>query len=158
MGTGWIIPEADVFFGTATTSWPSSTKAELSAILTLLLALPVELQSITINTDSQSAIDNIQKYTGLSIRAKSKIPNIMIVDQIWRIVKAKQIAISMVKVKGHSGDFYNDMADTITKEAAAKGMVDQSSIFHMGTNLHSQLTFSLTWAKNGWDGAWRKNF
>src|SRR2546429_287283 len=146
MGTGWIIPEADVSFGTATTSWPSSTKAELSAILILLLALPVGLHSVKVHTDSQAAIDSIQKYNELSIKAKSKLPNVMLVDQIWRISKVKQIELTMIKVKGHSRDFYNDIADAIAKEAAAKGMIDQSGIFQMFTNLHSQLRFSLMWA------------
>src|SRR6266480_6747719 len=82
----------------------------------------------------------------------------MIVDQIWRIIKAKQIELSMAKVKGHSGDPYNDMADNIAKDAAAKGMVDQSHIFSMNTNVHSSFTFSLTGAGERWDGAWRKNF
>src|SRR2546429_6006305 len=158
MAKGWITPEADVSFGTATVLWPSSTKAELSAILTLLLAIPVGLQSITVHTDSQSAIDSIQKYARLSLRTKSKTPNIMIVDQIWRIIKAKQIELLMAKVKGHSGDLYNDMADSIAKDAAAIGMVDQSHIFHMNTNLHSSFTFLLTGAGERWDGAWRKNF
>src|SRR5256884_6001610 len=38
------------------------------------------------------------------------------------------------------------------------GMVDQSHIFHMNTNLHSSFTFSLTGTGERWDGAWRKNF
>lgn len=158
MGLGWVIPEVDISFGAATTLWPSSTKAELNAILLLLLALPVDIQSITVYTDSQAAIDTIVKYNDLSIRAKSKIPNIMIVDQIWRTVKAKQIDLIMYKVKGHSGDFYNDLVDTIVKDAAAKGMVDHACNFWLFTNLHLQLRFSLTWADDNWNGNWRKNF
>ena len=36
MGAGWVIPDVDMSYGLATVLWPSSTKAELSAILLLL--------------------------------------------------------------------------------------------------------------------------
>ena len=40
MGSGWYIPTLDISYGCASTGWPSSTKAELIAIWTAVLAIP----------------------------------------------------------------------------------------------------------------------
>lgn len=61
MGSGWIItspapnPESISFKGTSQ-YFPSSTKAEIIAIFTALITCPSN-SSVTINTDSQAAID-----------------------------------------------------------------------------------------------------
>lgn len=158
MGIGWIIPEAELSFKVATILWPSSTKAELSAILSLLLVLPVKIQSIVIHTDSQAAIDNISRYQALSLRAISKIPNSMLIEQIWKVANTKQITLTMRKVKGHLGDHYNEVADLLAKEAATQGLVDPASIFRWSTILHSQQPFTLIWKDRTWEGVWRKTF
>ena len=59
MGSGWYIPTLDISYGCASTGWPSSTKAELIAIWTAVLAVPSNFSHINIYTDSQAAIDGI---------------------------------------------------------------------------------------------------
>jgi len=61
MGSGWFIPHLDISYGCASTHWPSSTKAELIAIWTAVLAIPMHINDVNIFTDSQAAIDGISK-------------------------------------------------------------------------------------------------
>ena len=66
MGCGWIItntPNPITFF-CKTILWPSSTRAELTAIWTALLALPSHANAI-IHTDSQAALDGIKKCSSI---------------------------------------------------------------------------------------------
>ena len=87
MGSGWIIPQLDIKYGCASTHWPSSTKAELIAIWTAILAIPIWITTINIFTDSQAAIDSINKAkTSLwNVRQYTKTPNSMIIEQILRL-------------------------------------------------------------------------
>ncbi|GET56229.1 RNA-directed DNA polymerase from mobile element jockey-like [Rhizophagus irregularis DAOM 181602=DAOM 197198] len=72
-------------------NWPSSTRAEIAAIHAALTVTP-PFSTVTIHTDSQSAID------GLRLCATFSYSN-------------------TVKVKGHSGNFYNDYADSLANSA-----------------------------------------
>ena len=116
MGSGWIIPSLNITFGCASTMWPSSTKAELIAIWTALLAVPQMINSVTIFTDSQASLDGIDRFKPQNIRKYSQSPNGSIIEQIIRIILIKQLSISWVKVKGHSGDTHNDTADDLAKK------------------------------------------
>jgi hypothetical protein len=62
MGTGWVIlndkEEVILECSNSITEWPSSTRAELGAILSALLVLQTR-QRVNIFTDSQAAIDSI---------------------------------------------------------------------------------------------------
>ena len=119
MGSGWYIPTLDISYGCASTDWPSSTKAELVAIWTAVLAVPANFSHINIYTDSQAAIDGITNglKSTWSIRQYSKIPNATIIEQIIKTMEIKGQDIKLIKVKGHSGNVFNDIADDIAKNA-----------------------------------------
>lgn len=120
MGFGWIRLCDDtpplIFHGNTILS-PSSTKAECFAILTALLICPPN-SSVTIYTDSANCINTFDRInnTLTSSRQLLKIPN----HQIWRLIKdiirKNSITVSFKKVKAHSGNEYNDLADAEAKK------------------------------------------
>ena len=65
MGTGWIIfdERSDRIIAQSIgriKKWPSSTRAELGAIVSTLLVLPLR-QKATIHTDSKAAMDSLKQ-------------------------------------------------------------------------------------------------
>src|ERR1041384_5804131 len=130
MGSGWYIPTLDISFGCVTTGWPSSTKAELVTIWMAVLVTPATYNQINIYTDSQAAIDGITngQQPSWSVRQFSKTPNAAIIEQIIKTVVTKGQTIRLFKVKGHSGDVYNDIADDIAKNAVLVAHQDPSYI------------------------------
>src|SRR5207237_4259450 len=101
-------------------NWPSSTRAELGAIWSALLTAPCEAKT-HIFTDSKATIEAIKKYnTNNKIRSWFKIKNRSIVSQIKSCCKAKGLNLILHKVKGHSGNKWNDQADSLTKEGIIK--------------------------------------
>ena len=102
----------------ATEKWFSSTRAELVAILIAILVTPGE-KEVEIRTDSKAAILAIKKGLATDKARKwLKIKNNGLIASIAEIVKTKQLLLHLTKVKGHSGDFYNDLADLRAKEGA----------------------------------------
>ena len=85
------------------------------------------INSVTIFTDSQASLDEINGFKPHNTRKYSQSPNGSIIEQIIRIILIKQLSISWVKVKGHSGDLHNDAADDIAKKAA-KLAQDQNNL------------------------------
>ena len=65
MGCGWLIPEEDISFSFSTSKWPSSTRAELMAIWSILLTVPIK-SKLNIMTDSAAAIQGIEKGRNIS--------------------------------------------------------------------------------------------
>jgi RNase H. len=59
MGSGWTTEECDLQFYFGVKNWPSSTRAELMAIWSIVMVLPVNT-SAKIYTDSAAAIQGIQ--------------------------------------------------------------------------------------------------
>src|SRR6266487_1834566 len=60
MGSGWISLNGNCSFSCSTSTWPSFTRAELLAIYTALLTVPIN-RSVIIKTDSQAAIDRFYR-------------------------------------------------------------------------------------------------
>ncbi len=81
MGIGWVVVNYDTLeFSASAILWPSSTKAEMLACLTVLLVVQVKAQ-VTIYTDSTATIirfDQIDGFINLSVRKKEKISNFQI--------------------------------------------------------------------------------
>ena len=155
MGSGWYIPDFDIQYGCATTSWPSSTKAELIAIWTAVLAIPSVYGKINIFTDSQAAIDGITNSTKdtWTIRQYLKTPNAMIIEQIIKTVSTKGQSIQLTKVKGHSGNVFNDVADEIANRAVITAHQDPAHFLLIQHHLmQSRLHFKLYWRNTPWDG------
>ncbi|CAB4483140.1 unnamed protein product [Rhizophagus irregularis] len=129
MGTGWVIlnnkDEVILECNSSITDWPSSTRAELGAILSAILVLQTG-QKANIITDSQAAIDSINHTrTNLTngknkTRTWCKCNNYSIVSSIINLIDSKQLEIKLVKVKGHSGVKGNEEADRVAKNNTKK--------------------------------------
>src|SRR6185436_12010160 len=120
MGFGWVIPEFKNYerltFRGNIKNFPSSTRAELMAVFTALIVMPTR-SKVIIYTDSACAIQNIKiiikQINTREIWTKNKNP--VILQMINDIVKEKRLKIICHKVKAHSGDKYNEIADSLAK-------------------------------------------
>ncbi|GBB94988.1 hypothetical protein RclHR1_02460008 [Rhizophagus clarus] len=129
MGTGWVIlnEEEEVMLecSNSITDWPSSTRAELGTILSVILVLQIG-QKANIFTGSQVAIDSI-KYIRTSlasgknkIRVWCKCNNYSIINSIIKLIDSKLLEIILIKVKGHSEIKGNEEADRVAKNDTKK--------------------------------------
>ncbi|GES74374.1 ribonuclease H-like domain-containing protein [Rhizophagus clarus] len=100
---------------------PSSTRAEIFSILTVLLSIPSH-SSCVINTDSQNCITTFYKFINehrtLSIRQQLKINNYDLWYTIRELVFQKHLIVTFIKVKAHDGIVENDLADNLAKAGA----------------------------------------
>jgi len=90
------------------------------AVLTVLLTVPAN-SALSIYTDSAATIDGMAKvhqFSELSVRKREKIPNFPIWIIIAYVMDVLNLTIRMIKVKAHSGDRLNELADQIAKAAA----------------------------------------
>ena len=87
MGAVFIIQQDESLFSFAQVkNWPSSTKAKLAAIFIALLTMPVKAQ-VTIHTDSQCAIQSIQKFQLISSQYWLKSTNTLWLLNIDSIIQ-----------------------------------------------------------------------
>ncbi|PKY59604.1 hypothetical protein RhiirA4_482478 [Rhizophagus irregularis] len=120
MGYGWTtsnLTNVNITYNGSLKFFPSSTKAETMAILTALIVCP-SFGKITINTDSQAAIDSFHKSKNLhstSPRRYNKINNNILWSSIHYIIKELSLQVRFIKVKAHSGNAFNDIADIQAK-------------------------------------------
>ena len=156
MGSSWTILDIPLSFSCAVVNWPSSTRAELIAIWTALLASP-SLAHIEIFTDSKAAMDAISAFNQLSIRQKISHPNSSVINHILYLTNTKQLRITYTKVKSHSGNVGNDIADDLAKDIVIKardtpGLIISTTCIHNG-----QYNYNLHWNNQPWEGAMRRN-
>ncbi|CAB4400586.1 unnamed protein product [Rhizophagus irregularis] len=129
MGTGWVIindkNEVIMECSSSITEWPSSTRAELGAILSVILVLQTG-QRANIFTDSQATIDSIN-HTRINltneknkIRIWCKSNNYSIISSIINLIDSKHLGVKLTKVKGHSGVKGNEEADRVAKNDTGK--------------------------------------
>ncbi|GBC53064.1 ribonuclease H-like domain-containing protein [Rhizophagus irregularis DAOM 181602=DAOM 197198] len=100
-------------------NWPSSTRAEIAAIHAALTVTPPS-STVTIHTDSQSAIDGLRLCATFSYsnsRLYYKTTNFELWAIIEHLISSKSLSVTAVKVKGHSSNFYNDYADSLANSA-----------------------------------------
>ncbi|CAB4426586.1 unnamed protein product [Rhizophagus irregularis] len=120
MGYGWTtsnLSNCNITYNGSLQYFPSSTKAETMAILTALVVCP-EFGIITIFTDSQAAIDSFHKSKNLhtiSPRRFNKINNNILWSSIHFIIQTLSLKVKLSKVKAHSGNQFNDIADIQAK-------------------------------------------
>src|SRR6266498_1394443 len=103
--------------------WPSSTKAEMLAYLTALLTAPCR-SKVKIYTDSQATIDRFYRlpdFSHLSARKREKHTNYPIWYAMSYIIDHLDLNVMMIKVKAHSDDQLNDLADQLAKKAIQEG-------------------------------------
>ena len=123
-------------------------KSRISSHLDSVLAVPSNFSHINIYTDSQAAIDGITngRKSTWSIRQYSKTPNAAIIEQIIKTTATKGQDLQLIKVKGHSGNVYNDIADNIAKNAVLAAHQDPTYILDIRHNsMQSRLQFKLFW-------------
>ncbi|GBC47762.2 RNA-directed DNA polymerase from mobile element jockey-like isoform X1 [Rhizophagus irregularis DAOM 181602=DAOM 197198] len=98
---------------------PDVSMAEIAAIHAALTVTPPS-STVTIYTDSQSAIDGLRLCATFSYsnsRLYYKTTNFELWAIIERLISSKSLSVTAVKVKGHSGNFYNDYADSLANSA-----------------------------------------
>src|SRR5271170_3493145 len=108
-----------------TTHFPSSTRAELLAILSGVLTLPFGSR-VSIYTDSQAAIDGLNRFLAYGrrdVRRESKDNNIDLKISIGKGIIDRQLDIAWVKVVGHSGIEGNEKADSLVNDSLARASV-----------------------------------
>jgi len=129
MGAAFVVEnEPDLSAYTATEYWPSSTRAEIVAIFIALLTAPIQA-NIRIHTDSLSAIRALQNNQIDHTRHWLRKTNALWIAKIGAIIKEKQLKVEYVKVKGHSGNEYNDIADSLAKEGGSQSIVNLVNSF-----------------------------
>lgn len=84
---------------------------EMLAVLEGLKAVP-PFSEVTVYTDSRLVIGWLAKNFKCKV-----IHNRDMRDMILSLCKEKKLEVTYEKVKGHSGDKYNDMADQLAQEA-----------------------------------------
>ncbi|GBC11459.1 RNA-directed DNA polymerase from mobile element jockey-like [Rhizophagus irregularis DAOM 181602=DAOM 197198] len=117
-GTGFFQSIAAYAYGIIH-NWPSSTRAEIAAIHAALTVTPPS-SKVTIYIDSQSAIDGLRLCASSSYsnsRLYYKTTNFEFWALIEHLISSKSLSVTAVKVKGHSGNFYNDYADSLANSA-----------------------------------------
>src|SRR5579859_207149 len=121
MGFGWSIwnenkKEKLFSFKGGNRGFPSSTKAELMAILTVLIVVPNETE-IEIKMNSLNAINTIEKFESItSLRKLLKLKNYWILKNIKTIKNILELKWKFTKVKTHDSIIGNKEVDLLAKE------------------------------------------
>jgi ribonuclease HI len=123
MGMGWLILKDEKVlaeFCASSFEWPSSTRMELMAVISLISVLPLN-STINIFTDSKNIIDTYNRLSHyMSFRKKRKIINYNLWELFFWILKEFSITLKFHKVKAHSDNIYNNRADILAKIGADK--------------------------------------
>ena len=96
----------------------TNNRGEIYAILKALHLAPKNL-SLRIFTDSVYAIKSLAEWAPNSSDKAWKIDNGDIIRDCVKLIKARKGAVSLVQVKGHSGNQHNDAADLLAKEGSS---------------------------------------
>ena len=120
MGIGWIIKteNQDITFQARTNqSFPSSTRAELLAILSALITIPPNT-TVELYSNSQAAINSIQTQMLPNRNKQQKQLKYQItLDNIKQIITSLNIQLNLHKIKAHTGNMDNETADKLVKQA-----------------------------------------
>ena len=119
-GIGWICEnDTSIKFNAAINPSPDSSRAEMSAIIPLLLVIPIN-STITIYTDSLISIKNLLNPPSSKI---IQIKNWDIISIINSIKSTKNILINFIKVKSHSTNSLHNQADLLAKQGSIKPLI-----------------------------------
>ena len=123
-------------FSAANIEWPSSTKAEIIAILSALLVVTSN-SNVVIYTDSQNAINQYNCYKlELSFKRKLKITGYLIWEIILYLTTKYNINLKLIKIKSHVGNWRNDYADALAKKGLSESrlqVIDKLILLCNGT-------------------------
>lgn len=107
----------------------TNNQMELTAIVRALVHIKAlenhnRKQTITIYSDSAYCVNAIEegwiftwKKNGWKTKAGKEVKNIDLWLELYRFLRSTKMEIHAVKVKGHSGDKYNELVDKAAKEA-----------------------------------------
>src|SRR5256884_7854023 len=157
MGAGCYFPQIEDSISCATIQWPSSTKAELTAIWAGIIVCPND-RTVAIYTDSQAAIDGLTSFGQKTIRQKLASTNYNLIGDILAIKKYKDLKVKWIKVKGHSGILENDIADELATQVAIQARSNPELLIKDDNLLNNNWNFSIRWRNTNWNGNIRKNF
>ncbi|CAB5372051.1 unnamed protein product [Rhizophagus irregularis] len=128
MGGAFVITEPiSVIFNVSFEDQPSVVKAELLAILLLIMTCP-KYASVLIYCDSQIIVTKFLELFDRSLAEinKMKLPYQIYWTLLFKFIKFFALDVRVEKVKAHSNNQYNDLADKYAKES-----IDEDSIiFH----------------------------
>src|SRR6266508_4659336 len=117
MGIGWTTAFADLnnlTFHAAVTNNPSSTKAELIAIITALITSPPHV-TVSVYTDSQCCVDHFNRLHSSPASTThynfASHPNYLQWAILLEMINTLSLTVTLTKVLGHSANHYNDIAD-----------------------------------------------
>jgi ribonuclease HI len=147
MGAGWILKGSELSFGCGIVNFPSSTRPEILAILTAILAIPHN-SKLTVYSDSQAAIDSINSALSQNTRKLHlfKHNNFILIRTITELIKNKTLDFHLIKVKGHSNETWNDAANLIAKQAQENSRISIDRCIALDSFLkHNDIYFYPLW-------------
>ena len=125
MGFGWILQEYNnqqYTFQGQITNFTSSTRAEITAILTLIVIIPNN-SSITIFTDNQAALQAINNSFHISpVQGLRKYKNWSLLDKIVETCHNRKIHLILEKILAHSRIPGNETANLLARIDPHSGM------------------------------------
>ena len=95
--------------------FPSSTRAETTAVLAALLTAPPRI-SVEILTDSKATMDHYLCECS-TVRSFFKEENNVIWSMIRELIRANSLTVTFHKIKAHSGNISNERVDFLAKDA-----------------------------------------
>lgn len=92
---------------------PLQPKLKFTQFLRLFSLACAQNSNVTIYTDSQDAIDTYYRISNklTSIRRLLKMNNHIVRRLLSHLISAINITLSLIKIKGHSNDTFNDLAE-----------------------------------------------
>src|SRR5207247_10438546 len=112
------------------TRWPSSTKAEIMAIISILEQL-VPNSSVNFYLDSLSTITNLTNILHPSIKFYNNLlkkTNHSLWLYVDQLIRSKNISIILNKLKRHSGHVLNDRSDQLANTRALSDLIFNTSL------------------------------
>jgi len=146
MGAAWICRDRpDLFFSCIPKHLSSLLRAELFAIITLVICLPPD-RNIRIFTDSLNFIHRYKSLMtpNLNIRQFIKCPNAYAWLLLRHLVTTKNLQLTILKVKAHSGDTWNDRADQLATTAAKSDPASLSLSLNFSCISHTTIYWNST--------------
>ena len=152
MALGWVLVDQNddslvlEEFSAKNFGWPSSTKAEIVAVLSAILTV-IPDSKVLIYTDSNNVVSQYNQFKSeLSNRRKLKIVGHISWDTIILLVKKYRIDLKFIKVKAHNGIWANEEADKLAK----KGLLEEPIQFNdrLITNKFIPMWYNMTIENN----------
>ena len=127
LGVAWLQTNPNwpslSFNATLSSQSPSSTLAEIVAVLAAIYASPPNSE-VEICTDSQAVISSFHKLSfifcdSLSINPAFKIPYFHIWSMLFSLIAQHNVSVSFTKVTAHKDDVFNNTVDKLAKQLPA---------------------------------------